>query len=112
MSSAAAKQTAANKIEQSIEPGTRTAGAWADGETDAMVKAFAAKDGDGWLTSGAVAAAHKKWGEQVKGLMDMLSADKGALRAANRTLTGTDVGVGAAARRPSVLDQYSRPPKN
>jgi hypothetical protein len=44
--------------------------------------------------------------------MDMLSADKGALRAANRTLTGTDVGVGAAARRPSVLDQYSRPPKN
>ncbi|MEV5173536.1 hypothetical protein AB0L10_21165 [Streptomyces flaveolus] len=73
-----------------------------------MVKAFGANDGDGWLTSGAVKTAHEKWGAQVKELMNMLSADKGALRAANRTLTATDAGVGAAARRPSVLDQYAK----
>ncbi|MER6028705.1 hypothetical protein [Streptomyces sp. NPDC001851] len=112
VSSPAQKQAAANEIEKNIEPGTRTAGAYADHETDAVVKAFGAKDGGGWLTSGAVKAAHKKWGEQVKNLENMLLADKGALRAVNRTLTGTDTGVGAAVRRPSVLDQYSQPPKN
>ncbi|MEU6596894.1 hypothetical protein [Streptomyces flaveolus] len=111
-SSPAQKQAAANTIEREIEPGTSEAGAWADHETDAVVKAFGATDGDGWLTSGAVKTAHEKWGAQVKELMNMLSADKGALRAANRTLTATDAGVGAAARRPSVLDQYAPPPKN
>jgi hypothetical protein len=109
-SSPAEKKAAANTIERDIEPGTHTAGAWADHETDAAVKAFAAKDGDGWLTSGALKAAHHTWGEQVKGLMTMLSQDKSALRSANATLTGTDVGIGAAARRTSVLDRYSQPP--
>lgn len=94
-SSPAQKQAAANTIEREIEPGTSAAGAWADHETDAVVKAFGAKDGDGWLTSGAVKTAHEKWDAQVKELMNMLSADKGALRAANRTLTATDAGVGA-----------------
>lgn len=111
-SSPTEKRAAANTIERVIEPGTHTAGAWADHETDAAVKAFAAKDGDGWLTSGAIKAAHAKWGEQVKGLMAMLAQDKSALRSANTTLTGTDVAVGSAARRTSVLDQYSQPPKN
>ncbi|ARP72314.1 hypothetical protein LK07_23955 [Streptomyces pluripotens] len=76
-----------------------------------MVKAFGAKDGHGWLTSGAVQKAHTTWGEQVQDLMNLLSADKGALRAANTTLHGTDVDVAAGMRRPSVLDQYSQPPQ-
>ncbi|MEU3525490.1 hypothetical protein AB0E62_16705 [Streptomyces sp. NPDC038707] len=111
-SSSAEKQAAANSIERDIEPGTRTAGAWADGETDAAVKAFGAKDGDGWLTSKAVQTMHKTWGEQVKNLMTLLAQDKGALRAADTTLQGTDAGVGAATRRPSVFDQYSPPPQH
>ncbi|MFD0394468.1 hypothetical protein ACFQ3Z_27690 [Streptomyces nogalater] len=77
-----------------------------------MVKAFGAKDGDGWLTSKAVHTMHKTWGEQVKNLLTLLSMDKAALRAADTTLTGTDAGVGAQARRPSVLDQYSQPPRH
>lgn len=111
-SSPAEKQAAANALERDIEPDTRTAGAWADQETGAVVKAFGAKDGSGWLTSEAVRKAHETWGEQVKGLMNLLSSDKGALRAVNRTLLGTDEGVAATARKPSVLDQYSRPPQH
>ncbi|MFI2204115.1 hypothetical protein ACH47Z_25690 [Streptomyces sp. NPDC020192] len=111
-SSPAEKQAAANAIENDIEPGTRTAGAWADHETGAVVKAFGAKDGHGWLTSGAVRTAHKIWGEQVQDLMNLLSADKGALRGANTTLISTDGEVAAGVRRPSVLDQYSQPPQN
>ncbi|UXY30298.1 hypothetical protein [Streptomyces sp. HUAS TT20] len=111
-SSPTEKQAAANAIERDIEPDTRTAGAWTDHETSAVVKAFGAKDGHGWLTSGAVQRAHKTWGEQVKDLMNLLSADKGSLRAANTTLQGTDVDVAAGVRRPSMLDQYSPPPQN
>ncbi|MFF7238710.1 hypothetical protein [Streptomyces collinus] len=111
-SSPAEKQAAANAIEHDIEPDTRTAGEWTDHETSAVVKAFGAKDGHGWLTSGALQKAHKTWGEQVQDLMNLLSADKGALRAANTTLQGTDVDVAAGVRKPSVLDQYSQPPQN
>lgn len=109
-SSPAEKQAAAKAIQDHIEGDTRTAGEWADEETGAVVKAFGAKDGHGWLTSGAVQKAHKTWGEQVQNLMNLLSSDKGALLAANTQFQGTDVGVGAGVRNSSVFDLYSPPP--
>ncbi|MEU0860050.1 hypothetical protein ABZ352_32395 [Streptomyces griseofuscus] len=46
-------------LHKGIEPGTTDTGRWTDDETNAVVKAFDAKDGHGWLTSGAVSKAHK-----------------------------------------------------
>ncbi|MBN0048054.1 hypothetical protein JS756_28870 [Streptomyces actuosus] len=63
-SSPAEKRAAAKAIEQHIEPETRESGDYADEQTDAVVKAFDAEDGHGWVTSSAVKKAHKKW-EQV-----------------------------------------------
>ncbi|WP_408050164.1 hypothetical protein [Streptomyces sp. HO565] len=96
-------------IEEHIQPDTAKAGAWADEDTGSAVKAFAAKDGDGWVTSGALKKAHGTWGGQVKNLMDRLDAEKSALRGAGTVLQGTDHGVGAQAlkiRQPSPLDRY------
>ncbi|AYN43830.1 hypothetical protein D9753_23150 [Streptomyces dangxiongensis] len=90
-STPAQKQTAANAIEQHIQPDTRKAGDYADTETDTAVKAFH----DGWHTSGALKKAHTAWGQQVTNLMNMLAADKAALRSANTTLQGTDLQVGS-----------------
>ncbi|MET9074148.1 hypothetical protein ABZX95_18630 [Streptomyces sp. NPDC004232] len=109
-SSPAQKTNAANTLHNDIEPATRTAGAWADDETGAVVKAFDAKDGHGWLTSGAVGTMHTTWGEQVQHLMNQLSGDESALRANNTFLTGTDFGVGDTTRKVSVFDGYSLPP--
>ncbi|MFG2356625.1 hypothetical protein [Streptomyces sp. NPDC048521] len=106
MSSPAEKRAAAKAVEDRIEKDTRRAGAWADDETGAAVKAFGARDGDGWLTSGALRAAHRTWTGQVKNLMDRLGADKDALRAANTVLTSADLAVGARARQLSALDRY------
>ncbi|MFJ9814017.1 hypothetical protein ACIRU3_01855 [Streptomyces sp. NPDC101151] len=105
-SSPAEKQAAANAIEKNIEPHTRTAGAWADDETDSVVKAFGAKDGHGWLTSGAVSTTHKTWGESVQTLMTRLAGDKGALRGSNTVLTGTDTGIGGGLLKPSPITAY------
>ena len=69
-SSPAEKKAAADTLHNDIEPDTKKAGAWADDETSAVVKAFDAKDGHGWLTSGAVGKAHKTWGEQVQNLVN------------------------------------------
>ncbi|MFF9311139.1 hypothetical protein ACF1BS_09525 [Streptomyces sp. NPDC014748] len=91
VSTPAQKQAAANAIEQRIEPDTRKAGDHADKETNAAVKAFQ----DGWRTSGALKKAHTAWDQQVKNLMNMLAADKAALRKANTTLQTTDYQVGA-----------------
>jgi hypothetical protein len=111
-SSPAENRAAANAIQLTVEPGTRAAGAWADEETGSAVKAFGAKDGHGWLTSGAVQKAHNTWGDQVQNLMNMLAGDKAALRGANTVLTGTDTGAGAGVRKVSVLDTYSPPPQH
>ena len=97
------KRAAATAIENHIEGGTRTAGDCAEEDTGAVVKAFDAKDGHGWLTSGAVRKAHKTWDEQVQNLMNRLSSDKAALRQGNTTLLGTDAGVGAMARTTSEV---------
>ncbi|MBL1081523.1 hypothetical protein JK359_05930 [Streptomyces actinomycinicus] len=100
------KRAAAAALEARIEPGTRRAGAWADDQTGAAVKAFGARDGDGWAAAGALRTAHETWSGQVKNLLDRLGAEKDALRAANTVLTGTDTGTGAALRKLSALDRY------
>jgi hypothetical protein len=105
-SSPAEKQAAARAIEDHIEPSTRKSGAWADDETDAAVKSFAAKDGHGWVTSGAFKKAHKTWGEQVQNLMNRLASEKEALRSTNKVLQNTDLGVGTGVRNSSSLDGF------
>ncbi|MFE4048572.1 hypothetical protein [Streptomyces sp. YIM B13518] len=105
-SSPARKKAAARAIEEHIEPDTAKAGRWADEDTGSAVKAFRAKDGDGWATSTALKKAHETWGEQVKNLMDRLDVEKGALRGANTVLQGTDLAVRAEVRRISPLDRY------
>ncbi|MFG2125312.1 hypothetical protein [Streptomyces sp. NPDC048710] len=102
VSTPAQKQTAANAIEQHIEPDTSKAGDYADTETDTAVTAFR----DGWHTSGALKKAHASWGGQVKNLMNMLASDKAALRKANNTLQTTDLQVGAHSNSVSVLNGY------
>jgi hypothetical protein len=106
------KKAAADTLLKEIEPHTKAAGKWADDETAAVVKAFDAKDGHGWLTSTAVSKAHKTWGEQVQDFVTRLTGDESALRHNNTLLTGTDSGVGFTARKVSVFDQYSPPPKH
>lgn len=106
-SSPAQKKKAADSIEKYIEPDTRKAGDVAEESTGAAVKAFAPKDGEGWLTSGALKAAHKTWEGQVKALLNRLSGEKASLRATNTLLGGTDIQVGADSKRiPSALDGY------
>jgi hypothetical protein len=105
-SSPAEKRAAANAIEQHIEPDTSKSGRWADEETSAVVKAFDAKDGEGWLTSTALKKAHKTWGEQVKDLMDRLGAEKAALRSTNTLFQSTDLGIASGVQRSSALDRY------
>lgn len=106
-SSPEAKRKAAKSIEEHIEPDTRTAGKMADESTGAVVKAFGAKDSDGWLTSGALKSAHETWGDQVKALMNRLGAEKPALLATNTLFGGTDKQVGSGVRQiPSSLDGY------
>ncbi|MGW1590644.1 hypothetical protein [Streptomyces sp. NPDC002386] len=105
-STPAEKRAAAKALDDHIEPETRRAGEWADDETGAAVKAFGARDGDGWLTAAALRKAHAAWGDQVRNLMDRLGAEKDALRSTNVVLTGSDVAAGSALRRTSALDLY------
>ncbi|MET7286181.1 hypothetical protein [Streptomyces sp. NPDC005573] len=105
-SSPARKRAAAAAVQEHIAPHTRRAGDWADDETGAAVRAFGARDGDGWLTAAALRGAHEAWGAQVKNLMDRLAAERDALRDTNVVLTGTDAGVGSALRQLSALDRY------
>ncbi|MEV1022966.1 hypothetical protein [Streptomyces sp. NPDC050264] len=105
-SSPAEKRAAAAAIEQHIEPDTKKSGDYADEQTGAVVKAFDAKDGHGWVTSSAVKKAHKKWDEQVQSLMKRLASEKGALRGANNVLQGTDFGVRTQVGASSSLDAF------
>lgn len=105
-SSPAQKKAAAKAIQDHIEPDTRKAGDRADEETGAAVKAFAAKDGDGWVTSTALKKAHKTWGEQVQNLMNRLSSEKESLRSTGILFQNTDFGIGQGIRKSSNLDGY------
>jgi len=107
-SSPADKKAAARAIEDGIEPDTAKAGRHADVDTASAVKAFGAKDGDGWDTSAALKKAHETWGDQVKNLLDRLGSEKDALRRANTTLVGSDLTVRGAAQQISVFDTYSQ----
>lgn len=105
-SSPTEKRAAAKAIEDHIEPDTRTAGAWADDDTGAAVKAFQPKDGEGWLTSGSVKTAHKTWSDQAKNLMVRLASEKAALRGTNHVFQSTDIGVESGVRATSSLDGF------
>ncbi|WP_405862870.1 hypothetical protein OG407_30715 [Streptomyces sp. NBC_01515] len=105
-SSPSEKRAAARAFEDHIEPGTRAAGRWADDENGAAVREFAAKDGDGWVTSAALKKAHGAWADQVKNLMDRLGAERDALRSGNAVLTSTDLAVGSTLRERSALDTF------
>ncbi|MFJ9246023.1 hypothetical protein [Streptomyces sp. NPDC101776] len=105
-SSPGEKRAAARAIEDRIEPDTRAAGRWADEENGAAVREFAARDGEGWVTSGALKKAHGTWADQVKNLMDRLGAERDALRSGNAVLTSTDLAVGSRLREQSSLDTY------
>ncbi|WP_427922005.1 hypothetical protein [Streptomyces sp. cg40] len=105
-SSPGEKRAAAKAIEDRIEPDTRAAGRWVDEEHGAAVREFGAKDGDGWLTSGALKKAHTAWADQVGNLMNRLGAEKDALRSGNAVLTSTDLAVGSTLRQQSSLDTY------
>jgi hypothetical protein len=100
-SSPARKKAAAKALEDSIEPGTRSAGDWADTDTGKAVSAL-----DGWLTSTALKKAHTTWGDQVTNLMNRLASDKAALRGAGTLLQSTDLTTGANLRAPSALDGF------
>jgi len=103
-SSPAEKRTAAKAIEDHIEPDAKKLGKWADDDTGAVVKELAAKDGHGWLMSGALKEAHKTWDEQVQNLMNRLSSEKAALRSSGTVLQGTDLKAGSGIRASSALD--------
>ncbi|SOD84449.1 hypothetical protein [Streptomyces sp. Ag109_G2-15] len=105
-SSPAEKRAAGKAIGDHIESQTRQAGAWADEETAAAVKALGARDGDGWLTSAALRKAHETWGDQVKNLLDRLGSEKESLAGANTVLTAADLTVGSRVRQLSPLDRY------
>lgn len=106
VSTPAEKRAAANVIEQHLQGDTKTAGEWAQTETSAAVKEFAAKDGQGWITSRALKNAHKTWGDQVRNLLNRLATEKDALRGAHAPLHGTDTLTGGQIRPPSPFDGY------
>ncbi|MFF5898505.1 hypothetical protein ACFY8O_21640 [Streptomyces argenteolus] len=71
----AKKKKAANSIENTIEPATRTAADAADESVRGAIAEF-----KGWETATGLKKAHEQWDEQVKRLMGRLSQEKSALR--------------------------------
>ncbi|MFF2405341.1 hypothetical protein [Streptomyces sp. NPDC058092] len=106
VSTPAQKHAAANAIEQHLEPETRNSGDWAREETSAAVKALAAKDGQGWITSRALKNAHKAWGEQVQNLMNRLGAEKLALRDAHTIFQKTELSTEGQIQSVSPFHGY------
>ncbi|MGW6457820.1 hypothetical protein ACWF94_18230 [Streptomyces sp. NPDC055078] len=78
-SSTAEKQAAAKAINDRLEPGVRGDGKHATESVNAAVKEFAARDGHGWDTSGALKKAQETWAKQVGTLLDRLAAEKSLL---------------------------------
>ncbi|MEU6216775.1 hypothetical protein ABZ845_04535 [Streptomyces sp. NPDC047022] len=106
-SSSSEKLAAANAIDFTIKGATGNAGKFADVDTDAVVKAFAAGDGDGWLTSTAVKKAHSTWVDQSSNLVAMLTSDANALRQNSGTLYTGDVETASGVGKRSALDLIS-----
>ncbi|WP_415949917.1 hypothetical protein [Streptomyces sp. KLOTTS4A1] len=105
-STPAEKKKAANAIEKDLEPDTARDGKAAEESTDAAVKEFGGKDGDGWDTSIALKKAHEKWEDQVKALGGRLASEKIALRQTTTLFSNQDVGIATQVRASSVFDEY------
>ncbi len=104
--SPARKKAAAEAIRTRIRPQTKVAGDHADEETSAAVKAFGAKDGDGWVTSRALKNAQKTWEQQVQAMLKRLEGDENGLLGARLNLQGADLLSGQQFRPPSAIDGY------
>ncbi|MFC7303217.1 hypothetical protein ACFQVC_03170 [Streptomyces monticola] len=105
-STPAEKRTAANAIEQHLEPGTAKAGNTVEISTESAVSEFRGKDGHGWDTSTALKKAHAAWEKQVKSLVGRLSAEKYALRETATRIQNTDIGIGTQFRQQSQIDKH------
>ncbi|MEU2185041.1 hypothetical protein [Streptomyces thermolilacinus] len=100
VSSAAAKNTAANTIQNEIMTSTQTAGKHADEATNSAASAFG-----GWATGTALKKVQTTWEGQVKTLMGRLGKERDGLRAANTILSGVDTDRGGQIRKvPSGLN--------
>ncbi|KQX51517.1 MULTISPECIES: hypothetical protein [unclassified Streptomyces] len=102
-SSPAAKKAAAKAIDDDLEPGVTRDGKHAAETTNAAVKAFAAKDGHGWDTSGALKRAHETWEKQVKMLLGRLSSEKQALSATGISMQNNELDIAARLARQSRI---------
>ncbi|MGW7363001.1 hypothetical protein ACWGI8_06110 [Streptomyces sp. NPDC054841] len=87
-STPAEKYAAANTIETELKPGTGTATAWADEESNNAIKAF-----DGWDTAAGLKKVQKTWDQQVKVLMGRLESEMNNLRVASGYFARTDIGI-------------------
>lgn len=103
-SSPAAKKAAARAIDDDLEPGVVRDGKHAAEATGAAVKAFGAKDGYGWDTSGALRRAHETWEKQVKMLLGRLSSEKQALGATGISMRNNDLDIASRLARQSRID--------
>ncbi|MFJ5045263.1 hypothetical protein [Streptomyces sp. NPDC088719] len=106
VTSPARKKAAAEAIRTRIRPRTKAAGNHADEETSAAVRAFGAKDGDGWVTSRALKKAQKTWEQQVQAMLKRLEGDENGLLGARLNLQGSDLLSGQQFRPPSAIDGY------
>ncbi|MEU5715309.1 hypothetical protein AB0G71_05880 [Streptomyces sp. NPDC020403] len=88
-STPAQKKTAANTVENELEPSTKKAADHADEATAAARKGFG-----GWETASGLKTVADTWDQQVKTLMGRLAAEKNALRGASGLFADNDTGVG------------------
>ncbi|MFJ9579343.1 hypothetical protein ACIRQF_23555 [Streptomyces sp. NPDC101191] len=103
-SSPAAKKAAAKAIDDDLEPGVTRDGKHAAETTNATVKAFGAKDGHGWDTSGALKRAHEAWEKQVQMLLGRLFSERQALCATGISFQNNDLDIAARLSRQSRID--------
>ncbi len=101
-SSAARKRSAIAALEQHVEPDTQAAGKVMDETSEAAAKGF-----HDWATGAGINEALKGWRASVKSLQSRLAAEKTALSATHRLLTGADLQLGGqfALLKPSGVDQ-------
>ncbi|WP_432067926.1 hypothetical protein [Streptomyces sp. C10-9-1] len=102
--SSSRKKTAANALQNDLEPGVKTHGKHAEESSESAVKEFGARDGDGWGTGSALKKALATWEKQVKALTDRLTFEKNGLMGTGTTLRGVDVGIATQAGATSKID--------
>ncbi|MFE7512667.1 hypothetical protein ACFU8I_15835 [Streptomyces sp. NPDC057540] len=102
-SSPAAKKAAVKALNDDLEPGVTRDGKHAAETTKDAVRAFGAKDGNGWDTSGALRRAHETWEKQVKMLLGRLSSEKQALGATGTSMRNNELDIAARLARQSRI---------